>query len=171
LLAEIEQAQQRGGSRDRARLKEFSSHSQVEVARAAMEALVKVDTSGGRQELENILRQSANAEARVAAAETLGFLEEAAPLLVSVLQSEASDEVRVGAARGLARICKSRNREALRAMVAALRDKDPEVRTWAFRALRRASGQAFFFEPKRPPHEQEDRIRLIEARLRQLGLL
>jgi hypothetical protein len=137
-----------------------------------MDVLAEIDPDTARGVLERQLRESQSAQRRAAAAAALGRMETGDPAtLVATLSSERDAKVRAAAARGLARYSSTERRDALPALVAALRDPDPEVRRWAIRGIHRVSVQRFFFEPDKPPAQQEARIAFIKRRLRQLGLL
>lgn len=172
LLGRIDEVRRQGNAADGQALVPLTEHSNMSVSQAAMDALAEIDPKSARKVLDRQLRQSQSAERRAAAAAALGRVKAGAPqTLLTVLKSEPDAEVRAAAARGLARYSDPRRRAALPALVAALRDPDPKVRRWAIRGVHRVSVQRFFFDPHKLPEEQEERIRFIERRLRQLGLL
>lgn len=172
LLGRIDEVRREGSPAESQVLVPLTQHPDAGVARAAMDALAEIDPDTARPVLERQLRQSQTAQRRAAAAAALGRVKAGNPAtLVTTLTSERDSEVRAAAARGLARYSGPERREALPALVAALRDPDPKVRRWAIRGIHRVSVQRFFFEPNKPPGEQEARIAFIERRLRALGLL
>lgn len=172
LLGRIDEIRRQGSAAEGQVLVPLTEHPDAAVARAAMDALAEIDPTTARDVLNRHLRQSQSTERQAAAAGALGRVTEGdAATLVATLRSEPDAEVRAAAARGLARYSGPERRGALPALVAALRDPNPEVRRWAIRGIHRVSVQRFFFEPDKPPEEQEQHIRFIEQRLRGLGLL
>jgi HEAT repeat protein len=172
LLGRIDEIRRSEHAADSPVLVPLTEHQDPAVARAAMDALAEIDPDTARNVLERQLRESQSTQRRAAAAAALGRVKAGNPAtLVATLASERDGEVRAAAARGLARYSGPERRDALPALVAALRDPDPKVRRWAIRGIHRVSVQRFFFEPNKPPGEQEARIAFIERRLRVLGLL
>ncbi|MHC4177645.1 MAG: HEAT repeat domain-containing protein [Planctomycetota bacterium] len=172
LLGKIDQLRRQGRAADGRVLVPLTEHSHAGVSRAAMDALADIDPDTARGVLERQLRESQSAQRRADAAAALGRVKIGRPdTLMSTLSSERDGKVRAGAARGLAQYSSTERRDALPALVAALRDPDPEVRRWAIRGIHRVSVQRFAFEPNKPPGQQEARIAFIKQRLRKLGLL
>jgi len=153
-----------GGRKSREMLVRLSGDKDLQVAVTAVCALGH--TGDAESLLEKILRDRAKpARVRSEAAAQLGrFGPQARERLCGVLQEEPDPVVRMGAAKGLWRLCDAHTAPNL---VTALSDPDRRVRTHTFKALNRLMVCRFPYDPERPPDQQQQVLGEIK---RYLGL-
>lgn len=171
LLAQIDVMRQNQSSADVDRLLELTGHESQRVALAAVYALGHFKSAAARDALKNVFETTTNPAVRAAAADALGQSASDPQALIEILQSHPDPKARMGAARGLARYSTPQRRDALPALVKALRDPHPDVRAWAIRGVYRSSIKRFLYDPKTPPEKQTRQIEYIERRLRELKLM
>jgi hypothetical protein len=169
-LREIDARRQSGSAADRSRLAELASHEDERVSRAAILAL-GASPGGNAETLARLMTEGKTGQIRGAAAEAFAIRPEAdAAPLTSMLRGDPDPEARAGAARGLVRISSPERRDAVPDLLAALRDPDGEVRAWAIRGVYQVSVKRFPYDPRADPASQEENVRYIERRLREMGL-
>ncbi len=140
------------------------------VAVKAVRSLGKMRSERRREALRILVADtSVPAGARGEAAEALGKDPEVNPrVLTKTLLDAAEPKVRLGAAKGLARL---KRPSTLPELVAALEDPDPDVRVWANNAIHRMIVRHFPFDGRKPPQTQRHQIERIKAYLRSCGML
>ena len=177
-------------------LRHLSDDSVDRVAFVAVKAVGKSadESEPNREVLSDILANSTSTVARSEAAAQLGKCPGADLKLLAETLKHDDPMIRLGAAKGLARVpernrrrdtskprgrskpgdakaLKARLRIILPPLIEALSDSDPRVRKWAITAIKRNTGQLFDYDPDDEPGKRMGKIRDIEATLgRQFSL-
>lgn len=142
------------------------------VSMQAITVMGQNQTTDYRQALKKIISERGDPKSRGAAAAALGHYEETSVReFTALLGRSEHPEVRAGAAKGLARMAQRDRKSAAPALIAGLRDHDPQVRIWAITGIYNISGHQFpGYNAAIAPNEQAGVIRFIETELREKGL-
>jgi len=162
-------------SGDDALLERLADDSEPKVAVEAVYVMAVKRQPRHQPTLSRLATTAKHPTVRRAAAAALGNFKETPPsTLIELLTTPRDDEVRKGAAKGLARLAQDEDKRkaSAPALYAALSDPDPEVRIWAITGIYNVTGQQFpGYDASKAPHEQRTVIAFIGKKLREYGLV
>ena len=156
------------GADSKGLLRKLANDSSPMVSFEAISVLGKHRSEAFYETLNRLLDTSNEPDVRGAAAAALGNHEQTDPDLLAALMKTMEDKkVRVGAAKGLARLAKHK-KQATPLLFKALMHPDAAVRTWAITGIYNVSAYQFpKYNAEKPPAEQEEVIALIRYKLRE----
>lgn len=151
----------------------LAGDSSPQVAMQAITAMGRHRTNGHRRKLTQIIGAERNPAVKGAAAAAIGhYKETTVGELTQLMGRSENRQVRVGAAKGLARLARHNRKTTGPALVAALRDPDPEVRIWAITGIYHLCSHKFpGYDAAKDPRDQAGVISFIERELREKGLI
>ena len=149
-------------------LRKLAHDSSPMVSFEAISVLGKHRSDAFHETLKRLLDTSNEPDVRGAAAAALGNHEQTDPELLAALMKTTEDKkVRVGAAKGLARLGKHKRQATAPLLFKALMHPDSAVRTWAITGIYNVSSYQFpKYDAEKPPAEQEEVIAFIRYKLR-----
>jgi len=170
-IANVDALAATGSSSDAAKLRDLVNDDDPAVAIAALRGLGQHHDDESLQLLREFAqREDADPKRRAVAAAALGKHERAdVDLLTRMVRDEPDDQVRAGAALGLAHHASPASdgdRQIITALIAGLRDRDPAVRRYSIAAVHRMTVYRFMYDPAKDPRSQEADIRRIQKVLR-----
>ena len=154
-------------------LRKLAQDASPMVSSEAIGVLGRHESPQNTKVLQGLLKSTNRPEVQANAASALGNYKQTDPeQLVALMNGAENLQVRVGAAKGLARLAKHQRKAAAGPLFEALKHPDAGVRAWAIAGIYNASGYRFpKYDAGKTSETQASVIAFIQLKLCELELI